>query len=300
MGQKDLALKTLESINEVFSDITNNMLFRGEEVIDPNDLSEATIYSQFKTAKHYHEQERDVAKYWNDCGIRIAFIGIENQTTISKYMPLRIISYDGGAYKAQIPTDNQSEKTIHPVCSMVLYFGTKKEWTEPTSLKEVLNVPPELEPYVNDYKIHVVNVAFLEREVIDRFKSDFWYVADYFWQIRNNKEYKPSKKAMKNAHAVLQMMSAMTGDKRFEMAYNEVKEESGGEGSMCEYLDKIVAEGKREGKREEAEAGMKSLVEVCAELGASSEVTEEKLMQKYMLSQAEAQEKIAMYMPNVA
>ena len=87
-------------------------------------------------------------------------------------------------------------RSLYPVISLVLYFGTKRKWNKNRSLKEVLTIPPEFEPYVNDYRIHVVNVAFLERHQIDRFKSDFWFVADYFWQLRNKKEYKPNENSI--------------------------------------------------------------------------------------------------------
>ena len=38
-------------------------------------------------------------------------------------------------------------------------LGTDKEWDAPTKLKGVLDIPKGLEKYVNDYQIHVVNVA---------------------------------------------------------------------------------------------------------------------------------------------
>ena len=91
------------------------------------------------------------------------------------------------------------------------------------------------------------------------------------------------------------MMSAMTGDNRFEIGYNEWKD-GGGEVRMDRFLDQAEAKGRKAG----VEAGIKNLVETCAELGASSEVTEEKLMSKYSLSQEEAQRKVDMYTPKVA
>ena len=46
---------------------------------------------------------------------------------------------------------------------------------------------------------------------------------------------------MKHVHAVLQMMSIMTGDHRFEDAYNDAirKEEL----NMCEVLDRVEKKG---------------------------------------------------------
>ena len=105
------------------------------------------------------------------------------------------------------------------------------------------------------------------------------------------------------------MMSAMTGDKRFEKAYNEKDKRQGGEKNMCEYLDKIVAEGKREGKREgklegerkgkreERENGIRVLVESGSELGADDNKISELIIGKYGLTAEQAMEKVEKYRP---
>ena len=54
-----------------------------------------------------HEQDRDVVKFWNEAGtdrvnVRIAFLGIENQTDYDKDMPMRVIGYDGAAYRINV------------------------------------------------------------------------------------------------------------------------------------------------------------------------------------------------------
>ena len=42
------------------------------------------------------------------------------------------------------------------------------------------------------------------------FQSDFRLVADYFIQMRTNKEYNPSREAMKHIDVVLKLMSIQT------------------------------------------------------------------------------------------
>lgn len=257
MAQKDLGGKVLLSINEVFADVANVLLFKGERLIEEKDLRSADKHSQYHTDGKYHEQIRDVAKYWKKHGICLAMLGIENEAAPNRLMPLRVLSYDGGAYRTQLPKrkgrkKDKKEKTskhIYPVITLVLNFSTKQKWNTAKSLFEAVDIPEMLRPYVNDYRINVVDVAFLDRKIIDSFKSEFWFVADYFWQIRNNHDYDPGKKRVKYIREILQMMSAITGDKRFEKAYNENVRE-GGEDRMCEYLDKIVGEGKREGRLE--------------------------------------------------
>ena len=67
-----------------------------------------------------------------------------------------------------------------------------KPWNGPLSLKERLNIPKEFEPYVNDYKINLFQIAYLTHEQVELFQSDFKVVADYFVQKRENGDYFPS------------------------------------------------------------------------------------------------------------
>lgn len=66
MGEKDVTEKTLEAYNDVFSDIVNGLLFRGEQVISEYSLEDAHPFSMYKADGTIHELERDVAKYYID------------------------------------------------------------------------------------------------------------------------------------------------------------------------------------------------------------------------------------------
>ena len=259
MAQKDLGGKTLLELNDVFADVANVLLFKGERVILEKDLQSENAHSQYHADGKYHEQIRDVAKYWTKGRVRLALIGIESEAAPNRFMPLRVLSYDGGAYRAQIPSDGKRKKHkgkrrkkkplhIYPAITIVMNFSTKRRWNTAKSLLEIVDLPEALRPFVNDYKVNVFDIAFLEREVVDSFESEFWHVADYFWQVRNNKDYKPGKKRVKHVREILQMMSAMTGDKRFETSYNETITE-GGEGKMEEWLDRALGKSREEGER---------------------------------------------------
>lgn len=238
MTEKDITEKTLEAYNDVFADIVNVLLFNGLEIIREEDLVSDIPRSLYKADGKLHEQERDVAKYWKNGNIRIAFYGFENQTRVDKDIPLRLISYDGAAYRTQM-LDARKER--YPVVTMVLYFGTKR-WNQPLSLKECLDIPKALEPYVNDYKVHLYEIAYLTERQVRLFKSDFWIVADYFTQLRKNKNYIPSSQRIQHVDEVLKLMAAMTGDSRFEEAIND-NDQKGVPRTMCEVLDRIEAKG---------------------------------------------------------
>ena len=262
MAEKDITEKNLEALNDVFADIVNVLLFKGEQVINEKDLETDTTKSMFKADGKIHEQERDVSKFWKNGEIRISILGIENQTAQDSDMPLRVISYDGASYKQQLLDKNQKKR--YPVATLVLYFGTEEKWSKAKHLYDCFEVPEKLKSFVNDYKINVFNIAFLSPKTIAMFKSDFKIIAEYFRAKRLNQKYKGSKEKLKHANETLKMFSALTGDNSFEKVYNESNSKKGGI-TMCDVVERIRndgrTEGRIEGRTEEQERIIMNLIE---------------------------------------
>ena len=270
MAEKDITEKNLEALNDVFADIVNVLLFKGEQVINEKDLEADTTKSMFKADGKIHEQERDVSKFWKNGEIRISILGIENQTAQDSDMPLRVISYDGASYKQQLLDKNQKKR--YPVATLVLYFGTEEKWSKAKHLYDCFQIPEKLKPFVNDYKINVFNIAFLSPKTIAMFKSDFKIIAEYFRAKRLNQKYKGSQEKLKHANETLKMFSALTGDNSFEKVYNESNFKKGGI-TMCDVVKRIrddgiteginkgILEGRIEGRTEEQERIIMNLIE---------------------------------------
>ena len=261
MGEKDIAEKNLEAFNDVFADIVNVLLFKGNKLMKEKDLESAVKDSMFKANGKIHQQERDVSKFWKNGEIRISILGFENQTNPDKDMPLRVISYDGASYKQQLL--DKKAKQRYPVATIVLYFGTKEKWSTPKNLFGCFNVPEELKPFVNDYKINVFNIAWLSNKTIDMFQSDFKIVAKYFQTVRLKRDYKGSNEEIKHVDALLKMLSALTGDNSFEEVYNVGNLKKGGV-TMCDVVEKIKAEGKEEIIRNLIESNAGTLEQIAA------------------------------------
>lgn len=277
MGQKDITEKLLEDYNDVFADIVNVLLFRGNRIVKEESLKETKVKSQYKAeAGKLHEQERDVAKYWQDGNALVAICGLENQTVEEKYMPLRVFSYDGASYRRQLLSEND-ENPIVPVVSLVLHFGMK-EWSSPYNLKGVIDIPKELEPYVNDYKANIFNIAFLDDETVQMFQSDFRIVADFFVQKRKNKDYVPDEHKIKHVDEMLKLLQVLTGDDRYNVKFSEAEKKE--DIKMCDVMEKAVAE--------ERINSIKILVSSLEEFGISSEAIIEKVMEKFNFSRDEA------------
>ena len=260
MNGKDITQKMLERYNDVFADIVNVLLFNGKKIVDEDALIDTPADSALKIDGEIHSQDRDVAKYWKNSQINIALFGLENQTVPDKLMPMRVIGYDGAEYKKQVLEENRYKKK-YPVITLVLYMGYDRNWKYSNSLLDLLEVDDNLKPYVNDYKINVFEIAFLDREKIELFKSDFRMLADYLYQMRTTNSYKGDESNIKHVDEILMLMSAMSGFKNVEniikvaherkvsnmKGFFELAEEKG--------IEKGIELGRTEGREEGLELG---------------------------------------------
>ncbi|WP_026659856.1 Rpn family recombination-promoting nuclease/putative transposase [Butyrivibrio sp. AC2005] len=246
MAEKDMTEKTLEELNDVFADIVNILLFDGEDVVSEDALSESNPYSNYTANGKIREQERDVVKYWDHNLLHIAKVGFENETAEDPDMALRVMSYDGAAYRSQFSPQNNNPR--FPVATLVLYFGYKTRWTAPKSIYERINVLERLKPFVNDYPINLFEIAYLSDEQVSKFKSDFRFVADYFVQMRKTGKYIPPTDKIKHVSELLGLMAALTKDNRFVEVAEDVKRKENH--NMCTVLDEIEAKGIEKGHTE--------------------------------------------------
>lgn len=274
MGEKDITEKILEDHNDVFADIINGLIFAGEQRILPESLENTAVHSQYKADdEKVHELERDVAKYWKDQDVQLAICGIENQSSVEKYMPFRIIGYDGTAYRSQL---QDKRKEILPVMTIVLYFGTEHCWYGKRNIKGLMKIPEGLDDYINDYKMQVFEVAWLTEEQISRFRSDFKIVANFFVQKRKNKDYIPDDPTeIKHIDEVLKLLQVMTGDEH----YKEVIRKKKGVRSMCDVAERLekmgIAKGIEIGKSEGIIEGKMQVYKNLLERGFSEKEAKE-------------------------
>ena len=216
LKEKDRTEKLFIVENEVFCDIFNAVCFDGRKVIKEKEIVDAPVAGAFKYEGKVRGIDSDVSKYYRNANLNIALLTIENQSTLDSRMPLRVMGYEGARYNVQYLN---RAKYIYPVITIILNFNTHDRWSAPKSLKECFknNYPVELDEYINDYKIHVVDVAFLEENEINKFNSDFRMIADYYYQKRNKGNYDEySKQVLKYPHQAFCMLSVLTGDLNFQ------------------------------------------------------------------------------------
>ena len=251
MAEKDITEKLLTDIDEVFADIYNNLCFKGDNIIKPDDLSNASVTSAFISNDVTRGLISDVSKIYKNSNLTLALLNIENQSTEDSDMPFRIIGYEGAKYNSQLISGSDER---YAVATLVLNFNTKKRWSTPKSIKESLKnkYPIELDEYINDYKVNVIDVAFMDKEDIEKLNSDFKAVAKYYYLKRNNIEdfEELGDCNLKYPVQTFATMKALTGDSRFETAYNDYEEthKDDKEVTMEKILDDLINKGRTEGE----------------------------------------------------
>ncbi|MCD7745603.1 MAG: Rpn family recombination-promoting nuclease/putative transposase [Lachnospiraceae bacterium] len=261
MAEKDITEKLLEDYPDVFADIVNVLVYDGEDKVNAADLEVTGAVSQYKAANVIHGQERDIAKYWKKGNVRISLVGLENQTSRDPDIALRVMGYDGAAYRDEL---NQGEER-YPVVTLVLYFGTEQHWGQKSrSLCSVVGSSDEkLARFINDYRANIFEIAWLDDKTVAKFKSDFRIVADYFVQMRKKHDYVPSTEVMKHVDEVLNLMAAVSGDRRFEIVQNEPAERKVNkmEDWLTRRLNKAAAEAAAEANEKARSKAAETLID---------------------------------------
>ena len=109
-----------------------------------------------------------------------------------------------------------------PVITLVLNLSNTR-WNDYKSLAEITNIPPEFEPYFQDYKVKVVDIAFLEDSVIEKFTSDFKLVAKFFKNRRLGVEEWDDETQIKHVEALIDFITAFTDDPRYQYVKEDLE-----------------------------------------------------------------------------
>ena len=222
----DSTCKKLLRDKGCFADLCNYAFFQGRQVIQPeelvsreNDLS--TLIGKVDKPTEI-KRYRDVVRKASIHGDYV-IIGVEHQSTFDEKMIFRILNYDATIYINQV----ESKQEVYPVGSFVFYTGDK-EWKSPETLK---NIPPEMEPYINDWRLPVVELKTMDarkltnqrlKEVVEISQSMF---AGNYDDLRNNRKIETES---------FMMTATFT---RTKIKREDLPE--GDEINMCEAMDRL-------------------------------------------------------------
>lgn len=317
MGKQDLLAKKYMSDYEKFADVFNYYLYNGKQVIKPENLHEESIseialpYSE-KNKNTFIEKYRDIIKRCvvkSDNYYTYFLLGIEKQSEIHYAMPVRNMLYDSLNYSGQVNRIEKNHKKckdklssaeylsgvtksdkITPVITLVLYWGNEA-WDGPKSLYEMFKETDlDILRYVNDYHINLIEPKDIKD--FSKFRTELGKVLEF---INASDSLAKMKEILENNHEYYLHMDLESarmietfGKAKIDMKQYEKNKE---EVDMCKAIEDMILEGKQEGIQE----GIKALIEVAKELGATTDIIEKKVEEKFNLSKDEAVQAVNKY-----
>ena len=265
----DTTCKQLLRDGECFADLCNALYFHGRQVIKPENLisqeNDVSTLIGKEALPMETKRYRDIVRKASING-EYMIIGVEHQSTLDKNMIIRILNYDAQLYINQV----ESGKEVRPVGSFVFYTGDK-EWTYPKSLKESLKVPPEMEEYINDWKLPVLELQNMDPQIL---------------KSKRLKEVVEISQSMLEGDYEKLRTNRMISVENYKMAsiltHTDIKEEDlpeGDEINMCKAMDQLFQRFENQGiEKGEAIGIEKTLKEqLKVKRGTISSPLEEKL-----------------------
>ena len=162
----DSACRTFLSNDTHFASLYNAILFDGKQIIHPERLvryenDTSFIIDDTKSVEN-KKRRRDIVVKTDINGV-YCLLSIEHQSTIDFEMVIRCGIYEMLEYLKQLK--NKKNKRLVPQVMIVFYTGDKK-WNAPVKLSNYFDIPEELKPYFNDWKIYLVDVKEIDTSKI--------------------------------------------------------------------------------------------------------------------------------------
>ena len=307
----DIIVKNYWRNKEQFADFFNAVLFDGKQVIKPKELEDLdTEESSVLEHKEYAESigaSRDTVKIRKKStvyGVEFVILGMEGQEHIHYAMPMRVMGYDYAAYQKQYVDNAAKYKTakslteeeylskmkkddrLVPVITVVVYYG-EKPWDGAVSLHGMLHISEEMKPFVNDYRMHLVEARKNDLKLHNINNRDLFNLLGILLD-RNGKLQETRDRAINYAreHRVEKtVIMTAAGAANCKIDYNKIPRK--GDADMCTVFEETRREGIAEG---EAKGEAKGIIETGYEFGISEEEILARLQKKLNISLAEAQE----------
>lgn len=309
----DTVLKNYWRSNERFADFFNAVLFEGKPIIRPEELEdvdtdEASILEHGKYAESI-QAARDnikIRKKSKTYGVEFVMMGMEHQEHIHYAMPIRVMGYDYGTYKKQYDNNALKYKTAEgmehdeylsgmkktdkfmAVITVVVYYG-EKTWDGAKTLHEMLDIPPEMERYVNDYKMLLVeagrnNLTLRHADNVDLFNL-LEIILDK--SISGNEAKKRAIQYSEEHGTDKTVIMTVAGATNSKIDYDRFGK---GDGAMCTLFEEIARENETKGIEKGIEKGIRGTVSVMRKYHIPNEEIVKEIQEEYNLTREEAEE----------
>ena len=189
---------------------------------------------------------------------------------------------------------------------------------QPKALRDLVNVPPGLAVFFQNYKIKVTNLAWLTPQQMALLTGDFRAFVEALCEMREKGRITGIDQPVKYLDEMLALLAATTNTPSFNLI--DKSDFKGGQTTMCEIMERwenqLRSEGYKTGQQDGFESGKQigfengkqigfesgfadgekfSAVKTCKNFGKSQTETCGYLMQQYHLTESQANETIKQF-----
>lgn len=259
--------------NSRFADQINGALFRGRQVVKPEELKPVdgqVVYLGREAGKRKnYKAVADKVRMWR--GRLIHILAIENQTFVDYHMVLRNMLTESLSYQKQwkqkrqehekkadlvVGTDEHMsgmtrEERFMPVITLVVYCGTEHPWDGARCLHELLEIDDEVKEFVTNYKLNLYDCH--EHDTFDEYRTG---LRQLFEVVRYGKDRVKLQEVIEADREAYSSMDSDTKELLEVVAKVRIKEEHPGMKNeekrydLCKAFVDMKEEGRQEGKRE--------------------------------------------------
>ena len=295
MAEEDYSVNKLMRNSVRFADLYNGTVFRGKQVLKPEDLSDVPDENGIAIVgldgkRRLIRRSRDVIKKAS-FGAYFVLLAEENQDKVHYAMPVRSMLYDALEYTEQVEALKRRHREcgdrlegdaflsgitrddrIMPVVTLTVYYGAKP-WDGPRSLYDMLEMDRDskeweaLKEVLPDYRLNLVELNNMRH--LERFRSSLQPIFTVLQYNRRDKRkfYEYLENHREELRQLdddsVRAMLALLGEQKRLLRMLELP---GGEGKermdVYNAIDELIADGKAEGKAIGLELGQKRVNEL--------------------------------------
>lgn len=282
MGDVDTSVKDFIKLGSVFSQLFSQGVYGGRLRIDPDKLQEFDTAIQETVPLENGEVKmverfRDAQKVGRIFDDKIAFqiiMGIEGQTGVHHYMPVRCMELDALTYSYQCRRISEKTKEdrelkkysdgvpkgtrILPTVTLVFYTGSRP-WDGPLRVYDMFDIPEHMKEWMKettpDYHMNLIDARHMSDEEIDRFEGD---LRAFLLMLRERFDREKLKTAVATHRETWYALSKIKNDKRYAEYIESVSDEDVEGGIyMDAALDYFEAIGEKKGQKIGEERGQR-------------------------------------------
>jgi hypothetical protein len=300
----DTVLKDYWKQKKEFADFFNAYLFDGKEILKADELVEKDTDSSSVLAVNNADISVQAARdllnvVMSYHGVEYAILGLENQDYIHYAMPFKVEGYDVYSYDRQYKKMKAYYKETKelrgdermsgikktdrftPVVTVVIYYGSEP-WDGPTCLYDMLDLPEELKPFINNFKVNLVeardnNLVFHNQNNKDLFSLLKIIYDDMVDRKERREQIKNYEKARTIDKSVRMVIAATS-----KVNLNEYEKEE--DATVCKLWDEVREDGRAE-----------EIVSMGVDFGLSKEEIVARLQKKLQIELQQAEEYYNMY-----